>query len=637
MPDIRSLFQNPRDKFEAKYYESTNNYLIIRTMILKHGIFIFALLGFFSSSSGQTNIFLTNPIAEQVLQGNYNPADYAATTILDDQSSIVCDVQSGISADSLKSYLLQLNAFQNRNTGSDTVSSTRGIGAARRWAFQKFGQFDANSEDRLIVTYLQFDQNICGAPQHRNMLAILPGADTSDGSIIIMEGHIDSRCEVGCDILCDAPGMEDNGSGTALVLELARVMSRYTFPNTMVFMLTIGEEQGLYGANAFAQYVYDNNIPVKAVQNNDVIGGILCGKTSSGPSCPFEGHIDSTNIRIFSEKSILQMQSRGYARFAKLVNDEKLVSISDVPMNINIIDQTDRTGRGGDHIPFSDAPRYYTAIRYCAANEHGDAGVSAPGYDDRQHTSSDVLGVDTDLDGELDSFYVDFNYLKRNCIQNAATATMASLGPEIPDFQLINDSNGLSVLITSATSYLNYRVGVSKQDQNMNFVGLYRFADTLAYSIPGLDSDSAYFITVASVDSNGITSLFSKSTFPPITPQVSTASAAQDDLPYSFSCSTVGIGEPQDVGKRKINVLCVPNPSSGKARIIVTMGEPEYADAYVVIHDVSGKAIYREPIGLSNPSNEVVFDGSKHAVGVYTYNLVVEGKVVKTGKLSLVE
>ncbi|MBL4754974.1 MAG: M28 family peptidase [Flavobacteriales bacterium] len=609
---------------------------------MKHmtSVFLVAVAGLFCMppTLAQTNIFLTNPVAQQILLGNYNPADYAATTVIDDESSILCNLKSGISADSLKSYLIKLETFQNRNSGSDTVSSTTGIGATRRWAVQKFDQFSAASENRLVTSFLQWDENICGMPQHRNMLAVLPGSDLSDGSIIIIEGHVDSRCEGACDIICDAPGMEDNGSGSALVLEMARVMSRYTFPNTIVFMLTIGEEQGLFGANAFAQYVFDNNISVKAVQNNDVVGGILCGATSSGPSCPFEGHVDSTNVRIFSDGNILQTQIRGYARYAKLVNDEKLTPISSVPMTVNIINQIDRTGRGGDHIPFSKSPRFNTAIRFCAANEHGDAGVTAPGYSDRQHTETDALGVDTDADGVIDSFFVDFNYLKRNCILNGATAALASHGPETPDYTLVNDSNGFTVQITSATQYLNYRVGVNTTSQLTEFVALYRFTDTLEYRVPGLDAGTQYLITVAAVDSNGITSMFSSAIFPPVSPIVSTDSAAQDDLPYSFVCNTVSVAETAAPFVSGISMLCVPNPTSGTARFIVNIERKlNYKESQILVTNLAGKVVRQLPVALSVGSNEVMFNGNELPAGIYTYSLVTDGLTMITKKFSLMK
>jgi len=268
----------------------------------------------------QTNIIVTNPVANQLLLGNYNPADYSPITVIDDPDQIVCGIRDEVSTDSLLSYLKKLSTFHTRNTGSDTVSATTGIGAARRWAYWKFQEFSAANENRLITSYLQFDKTICGMSQHRNTFTILPGSDTTDKSIIIIEAHIDSRCEVGCDITCQAHGIEDNASGSALVLELARVMSKYTFNHTLVFMLTIGEEQGLHGADAFSLYAKNNAIEIAAVQNNDIVGGIICGKTSSGPSCPFENHIDSTNVRIFSAAGL----SRGYAQFVKINHEQKL-------------------------------------------------------------------------------------------------------------------------------------------------------------------------------------------------------------------------------------------------------------------------------------------------------------------------
>ena len=207
-----------------------------------------------------------------------------------------------------------------------------------------------NNENRLVPGYLQFDRDICGVSQHRNVVGVLPGADPSDPSFIIIEGHMDSRCDTPCDIDCQAEGVEDNASGTALVIELARVMSKYTFDHTLVFMATIGEEQGLYGADAFATHAVQTDLQVKAVLNNDIVGGIICGKTSSAPSCPGEGLIDSTQVRLFSSGA--STIHKGLARFIKLEYAEELASIVDVPMMLTIMSAEDRTGRGGDHIPF---------------------------------------------------------------------------------------------------------------------------------------------------------------------------------------------------------------------------------------------------------------------------------------------
>ena len=183
-----------------------------------------------------------------------------------------------------------MSRFETRHTSSDTASSTRGIGAARRWALHKFQQISEANNDRLVCTYLNWERNICGVNEHKNIVAILPGSglgtvNTTAPGIVIIEAHLDSRCDDGCDTSCVAHGMEDNGSGSALVLELARVMSKYQFERTIVFMLTVAEEQGLYGAKALSDYCFQNEVDIAAVLNNDVIGGVICGETSSPPSC----------------------------------------------------------------------------------------------------------------------------------------------------------------------------------------------------------------------------------------------------------------------------------------------------------------------------------------------------------------
>lgn len=275
---------------------------------MKKSLLCISLLASLAAKPQQPlNILVTNPVADAVVKGNYDPLLYQATAAAPDE--IICAINANVSPDTLKLYLEILSSYYNRNTYSDTVSNNYGIGASRRWVYQKFSEYAAQNGNRLIPAYLQFDMPanaLCGAGQFRNILAVLPGSDTSDKSIIIIEGHMDSRCADVCDTVCLAQGMEDNGSGTVLVMELARVMSKFMFDRTIVFMVTIGEEQGLYGAYAMADYCSNNSIAIKAVQNNDVIGGIYCGATSSPPSCPFENHVDSTHVRIF----LTEMQTR---------------------------------------------------------------------------------------------------------------------------------------------------------------------------------------------------------------------------------------------------------------------------------------------------------------------------------------
>jgi hypothetical protein len=239
------------------------------------------------SAFPQTQILVTNSAADSVLMGRYNPSRYAGEAFPGDIAAIVPDMAARISPDSLRNYLTRLVSFHNRNSGADTVSPDTGIGAARRWIYSRFQQFSAQSGGRLIPAYLQFNQTICSAAQHRNILAVLPGRDTSNHAVLVVMAHMDSRCESNCNTTCRAHGADDNGSGTALVMELARVLSRYSFKHTIVFSANMGEEQGLYGAAALATYFVNNNTPVMAAQNNDIVGGIVCGPTSWRPrACP---------------------------------------------------------------------------------------------------------------------------------------------------------------------------------------------------------------------------------------------------------------------------------------------------------------------------------------------------------------
>ena len=297
---------------------------------MKRPIFLLVFLVAAHLLRAQTNITSTNPLAEQIMLGTYNPATYTPVTILNNPDTIARGINTRVSPDSLHAYLEVLRTFKNRNTGSDTISTTKGIGAARRWVYSKFQQFGPPG-GRLIPSYLQFNLAICGQSQHRNIFAVLPGLDTSDKSIVVIEGHIDSRCAGLCDTACLAEGMEDNGSGTALVMELARVMSRYSYNHTIVFLIVIGEEQGLYGGKAFADYAVQKGIPVRATFNDDVIGGIICGKTSSPPGCPGLNNIDSTHVRLFSFGGF-NSPHKGLARFVKLEYAEMIKPYAVVPM-----------------------------------------------------------------------------------------------------------------------------------------------------------------------------------------------------------------------------------------------------------------------------------------------------------------
>ena len=549
----------------------------------------------------QVNILSTNTDAENILLGNFNPSNYSATTVIDDHDDIIQGIQSQINPDSLKSYLLQMSVFSTRNTGSDTVSNTQGIGAARRWAFDKFESFSAMNDNRLVTSYLQFDQNICGMGQHRNIFSVLPGTDTSNHHVVLIEAHFDSRCETVCDINCMADGMEDNGSGSALVLELSRVMSQYTYKNTIVFMLTIGEEQGLFGANAFSQYALDNDIPIEAVLNNDVIGGILCGETSSAPSCPGLNDIDSTQVRLFSWGGF-NSPNKQLSRFIKLQYHEELLPLVSVPMTLTIMSAEDRTGRGGDHIPFRQDG--FSAMRFTSANEHGNA-ANGPDYHDRQHTVDDILGVDTDGDQIIDSFFVDFNYLARNAVINGTAAAVAAIGPEQPDFEISSTfaGPGIVIHITEETGYDHYRVGLRSVTNDWDSVFVINGTIDTIYP----PSTFMYIVSVASVDSVNLESLFSREIL--------------------FNNSELDIQE-VDLPKDHFELMQNrPNPFDEATIIAVKMTENiDYNTAFIVIRDITGKEIERLPIALDGFMNEVLYSHGYGQVGHYSYTLEIDGE-----------
>lgn len=567
-------------------------------------LLIISLILISTSVGAQINILSTNPIAEQILQGDYDPSDYTSEVVIDNHEDIIDGINALINADSLKSHLEEMSAFTNRNTGSDTVSATFGIGAARRWAYQKFESFSATNDNRLIPSYLQFDQAICGMNQHRNIFAVLPGSDIEDHGVVIIEAHFDSRCADGCDVLCDAHGMEDNGSGSALVLELARVMSAYTFKKTIVFLLTTGEEQGLYGAHAFSQYVIDKEIPLKAVLNNDVIGGVICGETSSAPSCPGVNLVDSTQVRFFTQGGF-NSSNKQLARYIKLQYQEELLGIVNVPMQLTIMSAEDRTGRGGDHIPFRQDG--FTAMRFTSAHEHGDAGIDED-YHDRQHTSDDILGVDTDGDLALDSFFVDFNYLARNAVINGVGTAMIALGPKPCDFLVETfEGPGIILRITEEIDYATYRVGLRTLTNDWDSV--YVMTGNLDTIYPPTADN--YIVSVASVDVNGIESLFSRE--------------------ITFSNDELSVAENPTETKDFDLLQNRPNPFDEATIIGVKVNKlGDYKQAFILIRDLSGREIQRLPIQLNNEVCEVVYEHGFAQIGVYSYTLVVDEKEVAT-------
>ena len=277
-----------------------------------------------------------------------------------------------VSAKNIEATIRKLVSFGTRNTLSEQDSPTRGVGAARDWIFGEFQKINADCGNCLTVekqSFLQPKANRVPEPTTlTNVVATLKGSTNPD-RVYVVSGHYDSMCSSPTDAKCDAPGANDDASGTAVVIELARVMSKRKFDATIVFMTVPGEEQGLLGATYFAQQAVEKKMDIEAMFTNDIVGGVTSQKNSP----------NRNRVRVFSEgvpsneteqqagtrRSVggeNDSSSRQLARFVKEQADRYLKNFK-----VWMIYRRDRYGRGGDHIPFLE--RGFTAARITEVDE----------------------------------------------------------------------------------------------------------------------------------------------------------------------------------------------------------------------------------------------------------------------------
>ncbi|MBC7422693.1 MAG: M20/M25/M40 family metallo-hydrolase, partial [Ferruginibacter sp.] len=211
-------------------------------------------------------------------------AHVKAQQIIDRDPSITALVKD-VSPDSLKMYISTLVAFGTRNTLSTQTDAKRGIGAARKWVLGKFNEFAKKSNGRLTAfidtSTLPANGKRVDAPLLLgNVVATLKGTDTADKRIFIISGHLDNMRTNVMDRTGDAPGANDDGSGSAAVIECARLLSTHEFSATIIFVTVSGEEQGLLGAYYMAQKAKAQNWQVAAVLNNDIMGSNNSNETN---------------------------------------------------------------------------------------------------------------------------------------------------------------------------------------------------------------------------------------------------------------------------------------------------------------------------------------------------------------------
>ena len=289
--------------------------------------------------------------------------------------SRIYSIINSVSADRIEGDITKLANFGTRHTLSDTLSETRGIGAARRWIKNEFEKTASSCNDCLKVFY---QKNLVEKGDNNritkdvwvvNVVAIQRGTKYPN-RYIIMSGDIDSRVSDPNNFTSDSPGANDNASGMAGTLEAARVLSKYTFENSIVYLGLSGEEQGLYGGKGFAQFALEQNWDIIGVLNNDMIGNIK----------GVDGVISNRDFRIFSEpvpptETEKERESRRYyggevdgisRQLARYTHKTTKTYMPE--MNPIMVYRLDRFGRGGHHRPFNDLG--FTGIRIMEAHEN---------------------------------------------------------------------------------------------------------------------------------------------------------------------------------------------------------------------------------------------------------------------------
>ena len=287
----------------------------------------------------------------------------------------IYDIIDAVSSDNIRQDIEKLVSFGTRHTLSDTLSKSRGIGAARRWIKSEFDKISDNCDGCLEVFYQKNyftpeDGDRIVKPVWINNVVAIQRGTTHPNRFIIMSGDIDSRISDPTNYIDNSPGANDNASGMAGTIEAARVLSKYSFENSIIYVGLAGEEQGLFGGKGLAKHAKEQGWELIGILNNDMIGNIK----------GVDGVIDNRSFRIFSEPVPANETERarkarrfyggevdGISRqLARYVH--KTVKHYMPEMNPLMIYRLDRFGRGGHHRPFNDVG--YAGIRIMEAHEN---------------------------------------------------------------------------------------------------------------------------------------------------------------------------------------------------------------------------------------------------------------------------
>jgi Zn-dependent M28 family amino/carboxypeptidase len=409
------------------------------------------------------------------------------------------DIIESVSAEHIQNDIQTLVDFGTRNTFSDTISATRGIGAARRWIKSEFETISKECEDCLDVFYQKDLVTKSGnrrVPHDAwvvNVVAIQKGTKYPN-RYIVMSGDIDSRGSDTMDFISDAPGANDNASGMAGTIEAARILSQYKFDNSIIYTGLSGEEQGLHGGKGLARYAKEKNWEIIGVLNNDMIGNIK----------GVDGVIDNRTFRIFSEpvpptETERERRSRRFyggevdgisRQLARYVHKTTKTYMPE--MNPMMVYRLDRFGRGGHHRPFNDLG--FAGIRIMEAHENYT----------QQHQD---IRVENGIEYGDVIKHVNFDYAQKLTAVNAINLASLAWAPPSPKSVTIGGIVEPSVKlkwdkVNGAAGYKIYwRDTTSPTWDHSRYVG-----DVSEFTLKGIVIDNFYF-GVASVSNEGFESV----------------------------------------------------------------------------------------------------------------------------------
>jgi hypothetical protein len=407
-----------------------------------------------------------------------------------------------ISPQRIQATIDKLVSFGTRHTMSDTTSETRGIGAARRWIKGELERCGAAGDGHLQVAFDSHlhpvDRRLSRPTEIVNVVATLPGTQAeSRERMYVVSGHYDSRNSDDADSTNNAPGANDDASGTAAVIEMACVMARYKFDATLVFMTVAAEEQGLYGSGHWAEQARQKKLNIAGMFTNDIIGS----------SYNEEGKRDNAQVRLFAEgipalkdmpdnlRTLIQTGGENDSLPRQLARHVKEVGERYVDgFKVTIVQRRDRYLRGGDHAPFLD--RGYAALRFTEPAENFN------------HQHQNVRKEGALQYGDLPEF-VDPAYIAQVARVNAAALASLALAPAAPQEVKIrtaklDNHTDLTWQANAEPDLAGYRIvwrdTTASQWQGSQFVGKVT-ATTMA-----LSKDNVFF-GVQAVDKDGNTSV----------------------------------------------------------------------------------------------------------------------------------